>query len=1250
VKRWLVFFLCWLLIACSSGKGAEHASTALDELRRVGPASENAELVGEWLLSELVSPGGDARTATRARARLDELGGGNMLAHLARGLDDAIHGRMQRAPDHYLEAVKHARASSDPRAPIVAWFAANRAVALRGHAKDLWPRWRSFVSDAMKEPMNMGWRARAELVEWWADEAYAGATKDVQKLSAEEYGCASRVRMAGPFGRGVAPDSYRKFPAENPGPWPVRFEPTAGAQVAPRLLQSKVDGCYVRVDEPVTNGAFYAETFLELDGPRELVIAVQGALAMFIDDEQVLNRDPRIWGVWPKFGVQVWLEGGRHRLVARLADPQTSIRILTPDGRPAQVKTSNDASAPYASVPPRVSGEPNVVSRFVKKGDVVDPEDDVSRFLLAYLAYTEGQGDVAAVLTEPLIRDQSRATGLVLAASATFADKDPLFDPTSVRDLSRELHERATKKDPKLWQSLLSLALWQGERAGATESVRRVRQLSDEFPEVSGLLLALARLYGELGWTVEYAGAAKLLAERFPDDVEALSMALAIYETEGNHARADALVKRIQVLDPDSEIGLTRALAREDFAAALRELKRLGARHPERKDLAERIYDVMVRAGNHAETWKKLASAIDKEPFDAQARLALADARFGAGERDALRKALVDALVNGAPTAPLEDAIDLVEGTTELEHYRLDARSIIRDFEKSGLEMQGTAARVLDYAAIWVHDDGSSRMLEHEVIRIQTAEAISQLAEHPKLEGVVLHARVLKKDGRVLEPEEVPGKPTITFPHLEVGDYIETEHVVTRPGDGRGKQYVSPQWFFREENIAYARSEFVVITPDGKAVEVETNGSVPAPALEKKDGIVVRRWRVDQSPAAQIEPGSPPITEFLPSVRLGFGVNLEDRMSDLSDSLADVAPVDPRVRRIAGKIVEPLPPSKASERARRLYRWVLANIEEGNEADGRRVVVSKRGNRWRAFMTLCRSLGIPTAYAVARNRLVPDPNGSISRATQFAEPLVRVTAGKEQLWLTLNSKYAPFGYVPAELRGVPAFVLGSGGPKRITTPAGGVEDSVSYEGKVALATDGSAKLDLVQRFTGKYAMAVRSAFSQLPEAQLRDLIESKLLGRALRGARLRTHAVKNLDDLDQPLLLEMRADMNGFALLGSGELSIAPPFSPRVAQLATLPARQTPLLIGEATHQEVRLTVELPAGAALRDVLAGSTLKDGDRSVKISDHLEGNALVLERVLDIPAGRVMPDGYASFLEFARRADAALSRELRVRIGR
>src|SRR5690606_29905697 len=124
-------------------------------------------------------------------------------------------------------------------------------------------------------------------------------------------------------------------------------------------------------------------------------------------------------------------------------------------------------------------------------------------------------------------------------------------------------------------------------------------------------------------------------------------------------------------------------------------LRRLAKRRPDREDLTERIYDVMVRAGNQSETWKKLEAALKKEPRSGRARLALADAQFASGNRGALARALADAVQVGGNSSVLEGALDLVEGTTALEPYRIDSLRVIRDYEAKGQHMPGTAARVL---------------------------------------------------------------------------------------------------------------------------------------------------------------------------------------------------------------------------------------------------------------------------------------------------------------------------------------------------------------------------------------------------------------------------------------------------------------------------------------------------------------------------------------------------------------------------
>ncbi len=1238
-----------LLCPSCSRQGAKSAADTPQGLREAAKESNDPAVLGRWLLIELLAPNGSAEQARAARSRLDETKSHGLYADFARGVDDSAHGSLAKAAGHFLKAVVAAQTSDDPLAPLIAWYAAREAQAHSHLQTNFWKTSRDQVLGAIAHPGNIGWRARGELVDWAASEAWSEAQHDLDAHIAKQLGCLGQVRVAGPFGRGTAADTIREFDAELPGPWPSTWPPDATVSEAPRILKSKQTGCVVYADEPTNEGAFYAESFVEVDKTRELLVAVQGAHRIWINDTLVLDRDIRNWGAWLEFGTLVTLGKGRHRVLAKLGEPETSIRFMTPDGKPANLKSSKDAAPGYALTPPRVIGNPNALSSYIVDGDVRAPADPITRFVAASLALVEGEADVAAVLIEPLVKEPSRASGLALARAAEIVESDPIYESSQAKDLVRALGERAVKRDPRLWRSRLSAAMWEIERSGPVAAIEPVRQLLAQFSDVPQIGQALARLYGELGWSAEYKRTVLELEARFPDSLEVLMAAVEVYDSEGKTDQADALVRRIERLDPDSEVLLGRALARQDYDRALTELRRLEKRRPDRKDITERIFDVMVRAGNEEETWKKLEAAVKKDPKSGRARLALADAHYAAGKHGALSKALADAVQAGGNASILEEALDLVDGTTALEPYRIDGLQVIRDYEARGEHMPGTAARVLDYAAVWVHSDGSSRMLEHEVIRVQSAEAISKFAEHPPLAGLVLHMRVIKKDGRILEPELVAGKPTVTLPHLEIGDYIETEHIMSMRGDGQqGRRYLGPHWFFREENIAYARSEFVVISPEEKGLVVETRNTVPEPEVTKIGPLTVRRWRVDFSEAAPSEPNSAPIQEFLPSVHIGWGIRLDESLLRVHDNLVDLTPMDPRIARIARGIVKAVPQGDTLEKARQLYRWIVDNVEDGEETDGRRVIIGKNGNRWRGFITLCRALDIDVAYAVAKNRLATPAIGPLSEASQFTVPLLKLQSGPKPTWLTVSSKYAPFGYVPAEVRGMPAYLLSGPEPQKTSVPAGGVRDGITYSGKAKVDREGSAHAELLLEFHGKYATGLRSALAQMPESRVRDALESRILGSALRGAQLIDYQVSDLDDLDRPLTFRLQAKVPHFAQKSGQRLILAPPFMPELSRLTALPSRRTPLLLDQANYQRILLHIELPKGARVTSKVASKDLKHADRRVSVDDQLEDNTLTLKRVIDLPAGRVQPEQYPSFVQFAREADDALASSIRIQL--
>ncbi|HVH42875.1 MAG TPA: tetratricopeptide repeat protein, partial [Labilithrix sp.] len=707
--------------------GAPPAKTpvALSKLRSDGKSSRDGEVVGRWLLDEMFAPGGTAQGAKEARNRLlgKKTSSDGLYASVGSALYDETHGEPKQAAQGYIAALGHARKSDDAAAPLVAWLATHHLVGLRGSVHDLWKSNEGALEAIIAAPGNVGWRALAELHEWSTAEALDRASVTGDKYDAlvtGRMGCSRDIRIAGPFGRATAPDRRRSFPAES-APWPPSWPEDPHRGSVPHVLKTERHRCLTAATEKTDDGIFYVETFFEAPADRDVLVAVQGAVAVWVDDVQIVDRDLRQWGVWQRFGGAVHVPKGRHRVLARIMNDAASVRLLNLDGTAAKLETDTNALKPYGVGRPIVLPDPNPISGIVAEvgGGNTPALSPLFIALAAHAAWIDGLSDVAATLMAPLATPKDAAGGALLFA-AQYARADVAFPEQVRRITEKDLYSRAFAADPKLWYAQAWLILDDADQRGLVEAVEPLRKLASDLSGVPQITAQLARVYGRLGWRAERMRVVKGLSERFPDDRDALALHLTALEDDGALAEADRIAARIKQLDPDAEVDLDRALARRDWNAAITELRRLEKRRPDRKDLAGRIADVLMRAGDPSAAAAQLEKALAKNPADVQARFRLADHAYARGDTTALRRALAAALQAGSKGIEIREAVEILEGASLLEPYRADGRKVIREFEaweKSGKHMDGTAARILDYAAVWVHADGSSEMLEHEIVR-----------------------------------------------------------------------------------------------------------------------------------------------------------------------------------------------------------------------------------------------------------------------------------------------------------------------------------------------------------------------------------------------------------------------------------------------------------------------------------------------------------------------------------------------------
>jgi hypothetical protein len=162
---------------------------------------------------------------------------------------------------------------------------------------------------------------------------------------------------------------------------------------------------------------------------------------------------------------------------------------------------------------------------------------------------------------------------------------------------------------------------------------------------------------------------------------------------------------------------------------------------------------------------------------------------------------------------------------------------------------------------------------------------------------------------------------------------------------------------------------------------------------------------------------------------------------------------------------------------------------------------------------------------------------------------------------------------------------------------------------------------------------------------VRDFVEGRLLARNLPAPRVKSFSIEHKTDLDAPLVVRVKAELPQLVKPAGARMVLLPVFPIHVAQIATLPERQTPLLLSSSSHVEVRFDVVLPTSWKVPDKLPAGDARDGERSAIVKDSISGHSIRLDRVVDVPAGRVQPGAeYAKLLKFAQDADAMIEREI------
>lgn len=1204
----------------------------IDQLRaRVEKHPDDRALALELALGEHLYDGGDPERARKAVQRAEQLATGDLSLRFIAAEQNVLEGDPEAALAGYLALLEQASASSDPLARLFTEVGLQSIADMNDATDDYRPRVLAALQKLRERSASIGMQAAHQThMALMAQATQAGDVERGRQLALAS-GCIQKIEVAGPFGPRELLGFDQRLPAEGAGPLAASYELGAGRKAAPtRALETRrcafglgrgahdaLPGTSVlrsELDIAADRAGLHA---LRIESPNSYVVYVDGQERERVDLRSRYSSGVRY--------LPLELSAGKHELKLKVSSrhPNPAISL-------ALVRA--DAAAIAGTQLPA-------------------PRTELERYILAKVALGRGDAVGARELVRKLEHGEPTANWLVLEAATALAD--PLKTAELRRDRARELLTRAGKQNPRAWYPSVGVARLASAEGRAKEAIEALRQAQQKWPKATSIRTNLVEHLRESGYVEEADSIVAELEKQMPHTCAVAGLSLGSARARGRVADVMRLSERVMQCDATSSARLNALKAQQKYDQAAAELARLESLG-EPLDLAQRVETALERArltGNVAEERSLREQRSALWPDRPEPVLDRADRLLAAGNKQAAVELLGKSLAKEPGDLYVLRRVHEALATDELfKGFRKPGEQIIRAFEASKRGYNEPQVLVLDYTVQRLFEDGSSVSLTHNIIRVQSQEAVDENGEFTVPEGArLLSLHTLKADGTRLEPDVIAGKASWSLPNLAPGDYVEFEYVRgEQPSAGFPGGYLGDRFYFKSFEVPFDQSELVILMPASMEPVLDPRGPLPEASREAHEGLKVLRWTAKQSLALSPEPSSVATREFLPSINLGAKVSWQAYVESLRDLLVDKDVFDPAAQESVNELLGAAQKGTASARAEVLYRWVTEQIETTNDVFGlaASMLSARTGSRERVLKYMLTLAGIESELVLARGLEADHSQATLPDPETYGHLLLRVKTERGPVLLHAGARHAPFGYLPPQVRGERALVVNAAA-EVIDTPAGDLEsERHDIELDVTLTPEGQGKLHVRETHRGASAVEWRNDLDAIPQAELETRFEQSYASSVIPGARLTKLAIEAREQPEQPLVFDYEVEVSDLGQRSGAQQRIAGLFPTLLAaRFARQGVRSTTQLVAPPLALDVHTRIRLPKGARVLTLPKGGALGHPSKaSFSAQAESEPELLQLHRSLRLPVARVSPSDYASFAAFCRGTDAIEASEL------
>ena len=567
----------------------------------------------------------------------------------------------------------------------------------------------------------------------------------------------------------------------------------------------------------------------------------------------------------------------------------------------------------------------------------------------------------------------------------------------------------------------------------------------------------------------------------------------------------------------------------------------------------------------------------------------------------------------------------------------------------SGGDAQGQANVVLiNDRVMKLEPDGGAWIYQHAVTQVFDKKGIEQAGEVELPRAAdVLQLRTLKADGTSVEPEAIDGKNTVSLPSLAPSDAVE----------------VAWLQHFDEEALA-ANPELLDFhlgssdSPTRSARLTIIREREPEPLLWHSPNVHCSQSQNRAFMSCEAQNLAPPVQEPAePTYEKRARVRWlsSDLRTHYREQLIEATQVTGRIEEIAAGIQGLQPRARIAS----AYEYVTTAIEkESGKWPGENNVSADdsfaegEGNRATALIALLSAMGFDSDLELAAERGGHDPAEGCADLRCYVHPLIRVALphSTEHILLDPDADDLSAAALSPEVEGEPAVIVSRlhAVSDEITRVPRITEQRSSASADLYLTESGGMQGTIHVRFGSLRGAQMRAALSQLSASDRQAYFE-EIADRILANAAEVAASLIHEQDVNQPLELILKVSTPKVAHWNGSDLDLGEliPALGLARMYATLPARETDLLVEAPLIESSEFVVHLPAGIEVSRLPQSAEIKSGFGEYHTEFQAQTKTLTIQRSFRIPAQEVSSSDYPAFSSFAFAIDAAERQSIQLR---